>query len=86
MGSTSLFNRAGEVNSNKKDFLSQAQNASLKPLISLRNVRGNTHFSEFCPCVLLLKYFDLKFASQPVPPEYQFCFCPGTHTYLPHRG
>ena len=28
----------------------------------------------------MLKYLDLKFASQPVPPKHQFCFCPRTHT------
>lgn len=90
MGSRSLFNRAGKVNSNKKairktDSFSSSKCITETP-ISLRNVRENTHFSEFHPCVLMLKYLDLKFASQSVPPKYQFCFCPRTHTYLPHHG
>lgn len=60
VGSTSLFYRAGEVNSNKKDCFFLKLTASLKCItetpVSLRNVQENTHFTEFCPCVLMLNY------------------------------
>lgn len=86
VGSKTLFNGAGEVNSNKEDcFFLKFKMHHWNPNF-LKEREGKYPFQWALPRVLMLKYLDLKFASQPVSPKYRFCFCPRTHTYLPHHG